>query len=95
VATLTLDSLLQRLGESLTLDSIALWRAADGSWQRMARAGRDEKTPLDLLAAALDRDAPQVQGRWCALPLSAREAPGLLLAVSASRLPDAAVWRIV
>lgn len=81
---------LPKLSAALGGDYVALAKALEGRWTSLADAGVTQTLPVDLLADVLDRDAPQTQQRWSAVPMANHEGTAEVLAL---HLADAASLR--
>lgn len=59
----------------------AVARLESGQWNVTATAGSPRQTPADLLAEALDREAPVADGAWAVAPLAEHAASSEVLAL--------------
>jgi len=80
-----LASTLKPLAASAGAEMAAVVVARDGQWSVAGHTGNMRPLPTELLAEALDRDAPLENGEWQVAPLNSRRTPGELLLVHGAR----------
>ncbi|MFO0818102.1 MAG: sigma-54-dependent Fis family transcriptional regulator [Pirellulales bacterium] len=90
-----LDGALERIAVLLGLDYVAIARGVEGEWATTARSGRTRPLPIELLSEVVDKEAARSSGRWTAVPLDPRQAPGELLVVAAAAPPPVETLKLV
>ncbi len=75
------EACLPVIARSVGGDYVTIVGVAAGRWGVQADTGQPLSLPVELLAEALDQEAPRFQGPWAAVPLAARSVQGQVLAV--------------
>jgi Nif-specific regulatory protein len=93
-----LSQALPLVAQALSAEYVALAKGEKGVWWTLAASGPQRPLPSDLLAEALDSDAPVSRREWIAAPLALHSPSGELLAaagVPARAEPDGLVAEVV
>lgn len=78
--TVFLRQALPLLSQTLGGEYLAIARGAKGQWRTLGSSGPQRPLPTELLAEALDRDAPIVRGDWYVAPLAPNSQSGEIIA---------------